>query len=211
MQVYDIVSQTAYGIELQYVDIEDAGDEFLTNEEVDEMGIHQWDGYQPNKSAIISAIEGWVAQIPEGKKSIKCTDAALIEALMSGDVPISWYVSGLRRVGDRISKHTPSADGARVLKPKDLGNFIYRIERYYHDTFGHVGGLRLDSSRGKKYEMIPMLKRLITWEEFIEHNSTLDDQLHRSSMDQEILDLIKPLWDNPEIGPTMFPEKKKKV
>jgi len=109
-EFFDIVQQTEYMIELNPVEnLEDCGDDFLTLEEVEEMGLGSY-WYGSSKRLIKNKIKAYLAvclsEIPKGKKSIIIKDNDLVEALKETETAVSDIIPNTRRVGNRLFKHT---------------------------------------------------------------------------------------------------------
>jgi hypothetical protein len=197
MEVYEILEQTPYGITLSKCAIEDAGDEFFTAEEVNEMGLYTYDhgSMQIRKQAVKSAVEEWLTKIPEGKKSIKCTDTQLISAIKSGGWSISDFVKNTRRVGDRISYHKPT-EKTRVLKAGDVNCLFNIIDQMIGSECIEIKciGKVVD-----KLAVLPILKKLVSWEDIVAEGESTAEKTYWARLDQEQLDLLKPLWNDDDV------------
>lgn len=105
-QYYDVVEQTKYFIEIDRIEApEDAGEEFITSDELSELtGGNGWGSTRYFAPAIKTAMSEVLASIKPGKKSAIITDEELLEALKKTHHPASAYVDGVRRVGNRLFK-----------------------------------------------------------------------------------------------------------
>ena len=99
-EFFDIVTQTEYMIELNPIEnIEDCGDDFLTREEVEEMGLASYmygSCKRLMKTKVTAKLASYLADIPKGKKSIIIKEDDLIEALKETETFVSDLIPNTR-------------------------------------------------------------------------------------------------------------------
>jgi hypothetical protein len=133
-----------------------------------------------------------LTKIPEGKKSVICTDVELISAITSRGYPISSFVKGTRRVGNRISYHKPE-EKARALKADDV-NSLFRMINWMVGT--ECVEIKCVGKVVDKLAVLPILKKLVSWEEIIADCESTTNTMYWAKLDQEQIDLLKPLWED---------------
>lgn len=168
MKIYDVEHQSKYGIQLTQVrNIEDAGDHFVTEDDLKEMGItNMWGGHQLFKTKIIDEINRLLSTIKEGRKSCIIDDEDLVDILKSSDSAVSDFVEGTRRVGNRLFRHT-KVEKSKPQK-QDASQLINTACRIV--THDHRFGLEFKYVSGNQYEpAIKLIKKLVTWKQVQAH------------------------------------------
>lgn len=190
MNLYTIDSSSPYMIKLTMIaNIEDAGDDFVTEEELCEM---LGEEYNENKQyyryntivrnqAIIEAVGALKAEANRiAKKTLVVKDNDLVEVLQRG--PVSDYVKGVRRVGNRLFFH-------EVKGPK--------VERFHASSIaGHAeriinkGGLDITFKNVPHHVKgtLTIIQKLVKWEDF-----------DWSAYDAQYVAFCKEVWDNPSM------------
>lgn len=193
MKMFTVDTSNRYLLRIKKIEaIEDAGDDFTTEEELRELlGLGEHDylsprEVQPNDALIKQEVAAWKAKIPAGSKSIVCTDIMLVETLRelaTWSIPISSFVQGLRRLDN---KFILADTKVRKVNKNDYARLINLM----------VGTINI----GKKYNLeikyyiydrvgtLELLKKLLTWEEIA---------WDRFQATEEDKALMRQIWDNP--------------
>lgn len=196
IQMYNVDNSNKYLLKVKQIEnLEDAGDDFTTEEELREMlGLKARDhlyahAITPNKNLIAKELAMWKANIPKGKKSVVCTDVLLIEALkecFEMGFMLNYFFDGLRRSdnkftlkADKKERKTNKNDYSRLL---NLMVWSINTDQKYTLDLKYTAYDRSGS--------LALLKKLITWEEINFTKAVTDeDKVH-----------MRAIWDNP----TMF-------
>lgn len=195
MQMYTIDDSNKYLLRVNKIqNIEDAGDDFSTEEELREiLGLTEDEPFYhravtPNEKLIAEELASWVAKIPKDGKSIICTDEVLLEALKEVSTwgyAASKYLPGIRRVGNRLSY---SEKPTRRTNKKDYAWLINQMVHTAHS--GKRFRLEMKYTAEDRSGSLALMKKLMTWEEIDwSANCTEEDKKH-----------MREIWDNP----TMF-------
>lgn len=171
--------------------IEDAGDDFMTEEEVrEETGLQNggWigSGTRPRRTAIVEALTDLKQHlIAENRRSMIIKDAELVEFFTTNSRwSVSEFVPGLRRVGNRLSLHEGS--GKKVSISSLFSSLLYSIQ--YTLNKNQSCHIEFKYAAHDKVRAIELFKKLIDWENInFEHNG----------VNAETQLLIKEFWDNP--------------
>lgn len=190
---FNVVSDTKYFIELEGIDsIEDAGEDFVTSEELQEMtGMSYFGtGVFLKEQKIKEELAGWKQKIIDrGSKTIVIDDQELIGILQQQDRSVSEFVEGLRRVGNRLFLHDKKEKVVATKSNHD--KLIGLATRAIGEKFGFI--VEVKFYQKKRSSATSMIKKLIEWEDIP------FGQFDYSEKEQE---LMKQTWDNP----TMFDE-----
>jgi hypothetical protein len=201
-QIFEVISQSPYHITIHQIkNIEDCPDEFITEEELREMGVdHCWSGTRYMKGKIISKIQQYLAQIPKGKKSIIIDDNDLIEALKEGQYSVSNFVKGTRRVGNRLFKYDCTKKEQTEVKFDDWKMLVIQFQLILRDKYGVIVDINLTAS--KRQETINQFKKLIDW-------SLIVDRIekHKLGIDETQISWMKKLYENPTLIKELNDEK----
>lgn len=191
IKVYDIEHQSKYGIHIKQVkNIEDAGDHFVTSDELEELGVsgYCYGGYQTFDKKIKEALQELVAGIKKGNKSCIIDDDELLEVLKGCHHPVSHFLDGTRRVGNRLFKHTKKEKTAPQKRDAQiLIGYACRIlheDKPWNIEFKFV-------SKNSYEEVIKIVKKLVTWKEM----STMMSEYN----DEEDIKWVKAVWDKPSL------------
>lgn len=167
---FNIENQTEYTISLTRVNnVEDVDDNFLTREEF--VALHaNYDRGLPSQTWILTskvrdAVQHLKQQmIDNNKKSIVITDQELLSILTDSHRSVSYFVPGLRRVGNKLSRYTKPTK----KKPtrKDGLEFVGLSFQCIH---AQIKGLHLTVGGGYDVvnsEVFTFIKKVMTWKEF---------------------------------------------
>lgn len=195
-RIFNVDSSNKYLLRIEEIKtIEDAGDDFMTQDELSDMlnvpehqrQYHYWNARTFREELIREELAMWKSKIPAGQKSVIIKDDDLIEALKESYLPISHYVKGLRRVGDRLFAHEV-AEKVDATK-RDHQNLINCICYSIRKVNKFTADIKYSSS---DYEgSMKMAKLMIqSWDKisFADLTYTAADQLR-----------MKQIWDNPAI------------
>lgn len=193
MKMYTIVNQSKYILEVELIkNIEDAGDEFFTEEEIVEMmgGEQSWVG---SKNFLTNRMKEDVALLKKelvasGKKTILIRDVELVEALSQSYGSITQYCKGLRRVGNRLFLHEKKeTDGPKKAHVQQLVNAVSRTVNKDKKVVFNLTYIALDRSGA-----VELCKKLVSWEDLIwEGTYPVASEADKAAM--------KQIWDNPNI------------
>ncbi len=211
--LFTIESQSDYVLVVTKIDnLEDAADTFYTRTELQEMtGAKHWYGSRTiiRERAVKKALGALKAKLGPEKKSIIIDDVALIEFLDGtatktpnsyGQMtyPVSQFVDGLRRVGNRLYLHEKKAPVAKInLKMYDEIISACQVALTYKlrpkakkDEY-----FALEVSVKYAYEnrigVIEMFKKVLDWKE-------VDEKLQHKQHIEGYADLSKQVWDDPK-------------
>lgn len=193
--LYQIESQTAYMLIITRIrNIEDAGDDFVTEDELNEvLGISSDEDVMLNlngratlrRANIIAALNELRNKcIEAGKRTILIKDDDLMDMFLSTGNPVSEFVAGLRRVGNRLFLHDITK-----IKPKKshVTSLAYCVQRTFNS---HSGGMIIDIKYAAHNvpKTIELCKLLMAWDDII-----------FGDISDENIDCMKQIWDNPTI------------
>lgn len=193
-KLFEIESQTDYAITITRIEnIEDCGDNFITEEELRDMGItglyFSDTETRVLRAKIRSELQALIAAIPKGKKSIIIPNADLVQALKDSSrlYAVSDFLEGTRRVGNRLFIHTKKVVEQKEVKYSNWTQLVNAYERIMHKTYKVRVSIRLNDSDRSGF--VKAMKKGISWQEVVDTNLFSD------------ADLVwcKKLWDNPEL------------
>ena len=207
VRIYTIERHTKYLIELTRIDnIEDAGDDFITSTELDEMfsdlNHYGYNGTTYYKHNIKTEMEMWKKKLIEsGKKSIVIEDKDLLDAFNRdnyGYNEFKDFVKGVRKSGNKMMLFTKKVQ----TKPKvtDLKIFAQSAFRLIREKYKH-----LDICVNKYYESrhreqaILFIKANITLKEVVDHLEGEDDSYFSyNGNSKDAIKWTKVMWANPQ-------------
>lgn len=211
MRVFFIEEQSRYYVKLVEIqNIEDAGDDFITEDDAVELLGKTPIAYRSFhefflKERIVSELSTLKQEmLKKGKKSTIIRDEELVEVLKKS--PNSWeggkisdYVEGLRRVGNRLSLHKkkektdPNKRDAKWFL--DLCMYFLRDKHLLHLE------LRGSTVDNVSQSSITFIRSVVNWKEFEEwFNFNKDNGPHfhlRNYFTADNLKLYKQVYDNP--------------
>lgn len=213
MKCYDIIEQNAYGIKLsRVVQLEDVGDEFITVDEMKEMGLDVKVGFQLYERKAKAAINRWIKKIPSGKTSIKCTDEDLIEALRLYFLDYSCGISDILEI--QRGKGTVVRSGnVFKLKPKIKTTVKGKRDPRVSDWFklmdlaktglaaNHIfiSGGTLSKEVPDRQQTLLSLKKVVRWCDMVAANKTISEYYNERHATEEQMSVIKRMWWRPEL------------
>jgi hypothetical protein len=185
---YQITQNTPYFIELEVVrNLEDATDVTYSIEEIKELFgiVDRWYGspLRIKETKVKEVLTDLKQQIKEkGKKTILIQDQELVDFFTTSELPVSLFVDGLRRVGNRLFLHekTTKTEPNKRDYQALIVRGAFRISYIYNLTLEFR---YLDSSKFEN--AINIIQKLLTFEQFLEF----------SNEDQR--DLYEKIWNNP--------------
>ncbi len=193
MSYYEVESQSQYMIELTCVEnIEDVADDFLTEEEVKEMGLSLYGSTQYFSDRIEAALILVKQSIKPGKKSAIIKDNELLEALKNNYHSCGQYLTNTRRVGNRLFYYPQgTAKIQEVPSYKNWKSLAANGIRYMNDTYDIVLDLNLPNS--DRVKTVEMLQKVCTWEELEEYWA---DEDRYYTPDEDTLPWLKMMWED---------------
>lgn len=162
---YEAVQQTTYLIDLKRItNIEDCPEDFLTETELKEMGLHDHGGKQYFSNKIKNALIEVKASIKPGKKSAIIKDVELLETLKTSYQSCGYFLENTRRVGDRLFYY-PQGTAKVQTEPKyaDWKNLMWACLRMMNNEYGTCFDINVN--RSDRVKTIEMYKKLFTWEQ----------------------------------------------
>ncbi len=197
--IFAIEAQTKYHIEIKTIkNIEDAPEDFITEDELTELGITaHYSGSRYFNSKIKTAMNEVLASIKDGKKSAIIKDEDLLECLKESYHPASSWVPNTRRVGNRLFKGVNKKAEQTVPSFKNWRQLVYACNNYLRKTYGV--DMNISANNSDRLKTIDMYKILINWEAFLIYltkdnsNYTEDDVVWYKMMweDSETIPLVK--------------------
>jgi len=197
MQLYTIAAQSKYMLFIeQIVDIEDAGDDFITAEEMCEMTGEEFnearryyfDDRVFRRDAIKEALGVLADEIRKtGKKSVLIKDDELLEVFKQG-YSISEFAEGFRRVGNRLFLQEKKPNGP---KKANMNVLAYRVQQTVNN--GNKYEIEIKYASHDVPGTIALCKKLVSWEDIL-----WEDNGYKNVND-ETIGFCKQIWDNPNI------------
>jgi hypothetical protein len=184
--------------------IEDAGDDFITEEELCEMLGEEYNEdkhyYRYNvierSQAIVEALGALIAEAKRlNKKTIIIKDNDLIEVLKRGSA--SDHVKGLRRVGNRLYLHDKKPN---VPKKANVTMLAYRVQ--WTVNKGNKVEIEIKYANHDVPATIALCKKLVSWEDIVWNADGYN------MVDAETIGFCKQIWDNPNMFEKVTEEPK---
>jgi hypothetical protein len=204
-RLYTIDDDTEFFVQLTEIkNIEDAGDVFYTEDELKEtLGLSHVSTHSPivKTSKITEALNHLKQEIiKRGKKTIIIDDLALLEFFQKNDTySVSYFVKGLRRVGNRLFLHEKNPE-LKVNK-KTYQHFIARgTQIISHLIATFTVEFKYVNDQEQRISAVELIKKLLTWEQFSQE-SHIENNYKREFFYNDELKLFKDIWDNPSIVP----------
>jgi hypothetical protein len=194
--MYEIESESKWHIKLNELkNIEDATDEFFTEEELREMLGMGDTGYintyaaTVKRNAVIEILSPLMQEMKEkGKKSIIIDDSEFIDFLKEFDLPVSDFIKGLRRVGNRLSIFEKAE--RKVAKKQDAQNLISLAVTTLNKEFKF--NIDIKYAYEDYASAIRLLQKLVTWDQLVERAEQFDYY-------KDKMEFIKQVWDEPDM------------
>ena len=213
MKCYNIEHQNEYGIELsRVVDLEDVGDEFLTQAELDDMGLERTYGFMLYTAKVRRECKKWIAKIPEGKTSIKCTDVELIDALKRNFLDRSTSMQmilgkkyvGVTRSGSifkRKPKTIPPKGLTRAPRMSDWFKLMNLAQEALAASGIYISGGKLSKDVPDRKQTLTSLKKIIRWDDMVAANKEgwYNSYYENVTATKEEMKLIKNMWRKSEL------------
>ena len=189
-KIFEVEAQTKYHIEISTIEnIEDAPEDFITADELTELGITaQYGGTRYFDSKIKKAMNQVLASIKDGKKSAIIKDDDLLECLKESYYSASHWVSNTRRVGNRLFKGTTKKEQT-VPSFKNWKGLVYACNNYLCETYGV--DLSINTNNSPRTETIDMYKATFKFEDL--KTWLGDDNCYYDDAD---IDWYKLMWED---------------
>lgn len=161
--VYEVQTKNAYMMDVNRVAIEDVADDFLTPDELKEIGDRVGAGIHFFDSKIKEALVEVKSAIKSGKKSAIIKDADLVYTLQRCAYPANYFLPGCRRVGNRLfysSNGKPEQTAPTFSDWKDLVQCCMRLTNTTYDMM-----LNVNLTSSDRLKTIEMFRKLLTWEQ----------------------------------------------
>lgn len=209
MKVYNVESQSKYHMKLTHIDnIEDAGDHFVTGDELKELGItrvHTYgNGIHTFDRKIKAKLNRLIKKLKAGTgKSIKIEDQDLVDMLSESGTFVSDYVKGIRRTGNRLSLHVPTASTKSKATKRDGKRFldlaIHCIVRKHNDD--NKRSFCIETRGGTENvteKAINFIRHNMTWNEFTKWLKNTDEHGWDVNIYENDIVWYKSIYDNPK-------------
>lgn len=193
-KIFEVEAQTKYHIEISRVEnIEDAPEDFITEDELKELGITaHYSGTRYFDSKIKTAMNQVLASIKDGKKSAIIKDEDLLECLKESYYSASHWVPNTRRVGKRLFKGVVKKERT-VPSFKNWRCLVYACNIYLCNLYGT--DMNISANNSHRTKTIDMYKLLINWND-------LEVVLNKSSdHDEDDVKWYKMMWEDSETIP----------
>lgn len=189
-RLYEITNQTRYEISYKEVEnIEDVEEAAYNTEEMIELFGHFYcyggSGTITLKHNVISDVNEVMNQIREGKKTVVCTNDELIDFLKNCGYPISHFVDGIRRTGNRFSYHSKKDVVQTKVKYSDWTTLVRLFESLWEGVDMNV---KISNTNREKF--VIHFKSMVSWEKCVEKLEFLGTERGK---------FVKMLYDNPEL------------
>ena len=202
--IYEIVTQTEYMIKLVLVEnIEDCGDDFLTQEEFEDMDIGYYYGESTRliKSKVKAKLAECLSEIPKGRKSIIIKDDDLVEALKETETFVSDIIPNTRRTGNRLFKHTKAAKKAQTeVMYRNWSSLIGLFTIYLRESDVYMSITMNDTDRENA---IVLLKPITTFEQL----KRVSEDCSYANYDDDEWVWMEKLYDDPSLAPQVKSKK----
>lgn len=205
MRMYNVESQSKYHIKVTEIEnLEDATEAFITEDELNEMGVEYVSTWRPTTfdKKIKRELNRLKRKIEKSTaNSCKIDDEELVDCFKETETAVSDYVKGLRRVGNRLSIHTKAAktkankrDGKRFVD-----SAIRFISRQVNESMGiedldfciEVRGGMENVHEGT----FDFIRHNMTWENY---EGWVNDQNCYNGCDEEEMKWRKVMYDDPK-------------
>lgn len=184
--------------------MEDAGEHFVTEDELKEMGIKSVSTWRPTtfNSKITKELNRLVKKINKSKaNSCKIEDQELVDCFVECELPVSDFVKGTRRVGNRLSLFTKSSK--TTANKRDGKRFIDSAIRFITiQTNESVGIEDCDFSievRGGTENVhegtFNFIRHNMKWDDYVKY---CKDDSYYHTPDAETLKWNKVMYDDPK-------------
>jgi len=197
---FEVEEQSEYMIKLNCVNnIEDVADDFLTEDEVKEMGLNTYGGKQYFTERIEAALVLVKQSIKPGKKSAIIKDELLLEALKNNYRSCGHYLTNTRRVGNRLFYY-PQGTKALQTAPsfKNWKQLVTNGQRLMNRTY--ETRIDFNLSQSDRLKTIELLRKVFTWEDFETFWADANCHYHP---DDEATSWIKMMWEDSETIPVV--------
>ncbi len=194
-KIFEVESQSKYRIRISSIEnIEDVGDDFITADELIELGVTDQCGRTRYfNSKIKTAINQVLASIKPGKKSAIIKDDDLLECLKESYYYLSHWVKNTRRVGNRLFKGTTNKKEQSVPSFKNWRELVYACNQYWCHTYGV--DMNISANNSHRTDTINMYRTSITWEDL---ESWFSDG---SCYNDDHVKWYKMMWEDSETIP----------
>lgn len=195
---FEVESQSQYMIELNVVEnIEDVADDFLTEEEIKEMGLNTYNTKQYFTERMEAALVLVKQSIKPGKKSAIIKDNELLEALKGNHRSCGDYLTNTRRVGNRMFYYPQgTAKIQEVPSYSDWKTLVSNGIKLINEDYDTILDINLPNS--DRVKTIELLQKIVTWEELDEFWS---DEDRYYTPDEEQIPWLKMMWEDLETIP----------
>lgn len=202
MKMYNVEVQTKYHLEVERIDnIEDAGEAFMTEEEIQEITGKDYISHTTYFDKKIKAeIQKLVNKIKKSTaNSCKIEDDELVEMFKNSHRSVSEWVKGTRRVGNRLSLHEKAAKS--TANKRDGKRFIDVAVRFISEKNNKENShtdflLEVRGGMENVHEGAFNFIRLnMTWDEYVKWNDTRNIT---ETADEETMKWRKVMYDDPK-------------
>lgn len=180
MSIFTVNDSNPYITYYERVDnLEDVGEHFITQEEMDEIGA-RWGGVY-NKPLIRKDLKALIKSIPDKQKSVKIPQQ-LEQAASHYDISAMLGRQGVRISGGRIYNKPVEQ---KIVRKSD---FISLRSEVHHILKNNVMFSKDDPAAS-----VTLMKKLVTWKQVAAEFKHYKDERGNTKF-------VKMLWDNPELA-----------
>ena len=189
-KIFAIEAQTKYHIEIKTIkNLEDAPEDFITEEELTELGVtSMYGGTRYFNSKIKTAMNLVLASIKDGKKSAIIKDDDLLEMMKESYHSASSWIPNTRRVGNRLFKGINKKKEQTIPSFTNWRQMVYACNNYLCSTF--KVDLNVNANKSDRVTTIDMYKLSIDWESFESYIS------ESSQYDEDDIKWYKMMWED---------------
>ncbi len=193
-KIFEIESQSRYRIKISTLEnLEDAGEDFITEEELTELGITQhYGGTRYFDSKIKTALNEVLSSIKDGKKSGLIKDDDLVECLKESYYPVSHWVTRTRRVGNRLFKGTAKKE-QEVPSFANWKQLVEACNSYLSNKYDT--DMNINPNQSDRVKTIDMYKLSVDWDGLEVHFT------EGSYYDDDNIKWYKSMWEDSKTIP----------
>lgn len=212
MRCYNIEDQNKYFFNLsRAVELEDADENFITEDELKEMGISSYySGLTMFETKIKREIRKWVKKIPPGG-SVTCTDDELIEVLkqyfaQSGGGVADMLnqdrgqVGGVIRSGNKF-KLRAEIKNAKKAKRTYRKSDWYKLMQLARSVLKEIGLSTDGIDVPDPFLTLTSIKKIVSWSKMEEANKRgwYDSYYYKKHATKEEMAMVKTMWQKPDL------------
>ncbi len=188
-KIFEVEGQSKYHITISRIEnLEDAGEDFITEEELTELGITQlYGGTRHFDSKIKTALNQVLASIKSGKKSAIIKDEDLLDMMKTTYYPASHWIKNVRRVGNRLFKGTAKKEQT-IPTFSNWKSLVYACNSFLQNTYDV--DLSINPNKSDRVKTVEMYKVAIKWTDLEPYVT------EASCWDEKELEWMGVMWED---------------